>query len=167
MFGCLIALLQHTPRFEAIYRSITRTWWIPLAVIVGCNFLGARYQNYFNLTVGFTIEGAAIAIFLLWTTRNPSSAVGRALNWKPIVWLGVLSYSIYIWQTLFLHHSNGSVFGRMTWISSFPGNLICILGVAAGSYYLVEQPSLRVRDVVIERLQVYRRNRRYAMQPPA
>jgi peptidoglycan/LPS O-acetylase OafA/YrhL len=135
MFGCLVALLQHTPRFEAIYRALTRLWWLAPAVIVGCSVVSARYQNYFDLPLGFTLNGAAIAIFLLWSTRNADSAVGRILNWKPIAQIGVLSYSIYLWQTLFLHENNIQVFGSRVgvagWISTIPGNWIAILIVPA------------------------------------
>jgi peptidoglycan/LPS O-acetylase OafA/YrhL len=167
MFGCLVALLQHTPRFEAMYRALTRWWWLAPAVIVVCSTLSARYQNYFDLPLGFTINGAVIAVFLLWSTRNPDSAVGRILNWRPVARIGVLSYSIYLWQTLFLHENNIEVFGSrvgpMGWISNFPGNWIAILIVACGSYYLVEQPALRVRAHLIRAFHVYsahRRNRR-------
>jgi peptidoglycan/LPS O-acetylase OafA/YrhL len=122
MYGCIIALLQHRPRFESIYRTATRFWWPVPTLIAACSVASMRYQNYFDLPVGYTIVGAAIAIALLWCIRNPSSMVGRILNWRPIAAIGVLSYSIYIWQTLFLHHLNFTVFGRFTWISTFPGN---------------------------------------------
>jgi peptidoglycan/LPS O-acetylase OafA/YrhL len=156
MFGCLIALLQHTPRFESIYRTLTRIWWLAPAIMLACNFLSARYENYFNLPIGYTINGAAIAIFLLWTTRNPSSVVGRILNWRPIAQIGVLSYSIYIWQTLFLHDDNARVFSAVPWLGTFPGNWLGFLAAAALSYYLVEQPALRSRARLIRSFHLYR-----------
>jgi peptidoglycan/LPS O-acetylase OafA/YrhL len=163
MFGCLVALLQHTSRFEAIYRFASRRTWLAPAVIVLCSALTARFQNYFDLPFGYTINGAAIAVFLLWSTRNPSSLTGRILNWKPIVQIGVLSYSIYIWQTLFLH-VNPEVFeplGRFgTLISTFPGNWFAILIVASLSYYIVEQPALRARASIIRTFHLYAERRR-------
>ena len=155
MFGCLVALLQHTPRFESIYRVATRFWWLPPAVIAGCSILTARYQNYFDLPFGYTINGAAIAMFLLWCTRNPSSIIGRTLNWAPIVKVGVLSYSIYLWQTLFLHHLNFEVFGSFTWISTFPGNWVGFFLLASFSYYVIEQPSLHLRSRLIKSFHLY------------
>ena len=157
MFGCLVALLQHTPRFEAFYRAATRFWWMPPAVMLGCNFLSARYQNYFDLPVGYTINGVAIALFMLWCTRNAQSLVGRALNFAPVAWIGVLSYSIYLWQTIWLHEGNESVFAFLPQLSQPPLSWIGILVCAAGSYYLVEKPALRLRGVVIRQLHVYRR----------
>jgi peptidoglycan/LPS O-acetylase OafA/YrhL len=82
------------------------------------------------------------------------------------VQIGVLSYSIYIWQTLFLHPNNPQVFaplGRFgIWISTFPGNWPAILIAACLSYYLIEQPALRARVRIIRGFHLYadrRRNR--------
>ncbi len=164
MFGCLVALLQHTPRFESVYRAATRVWWLPPAVIIGCNFLAARYENYFSLTIGFTLEGAAIAMFLLWCTRNPTALIGRILNWAPVVKIGVLSYSIYLWQTLFLHDLNAPIFGLLAWLTVFPVNWIGFLLAAAFSYYVIEQPSLRGRSQLIKSLHLYRSRRKLLSQ---
>lgn len=150
MFGCVVALLQGTPLFERIYIYATKIWWIPPTVILLSDCLQTRFQNYWQLPFGITICGTAIAFFLLWCVRNPHSAVGRVLNARPIMHIGVLSYSIYVWQTLFLHHSNGTVFGpSLRFISTFPGNWLAILVVAEISYYLVEQPALRLRGRLI------------------
>jgi len=152
MFGCVVALLQGTPRFERVYSYATKIWWIPPAVIFLSDCMGARFQNYWKLPFGLTICGVAIAFFLLWCVRNPSSAVGRVLNARLVMHIGVLSYSIYIWQTLFLHHSNVSVFGSsLKWIGTFPGNWLAVLIVAELSYHLVEQPSLRLRNRLTRR----------------
>ncbi|MBN9616438.1 MAG: hypothetical protein BGO25_02110 [Acidobacteriales bacterium 59-55] len=147
MFGCVVALLQGTPVFERIYALATKIWWIPPAVIFFSDCLQARFQNYWQLPFGITVCGTAIAFFLLWCVRNPSSVIGRVLNARFIVHIGVLSYSIYVWQTLFLHHNNASVFGSsLKFVSTFPGNWIAVLLVAEFSYHLVEQPALRLRN---------------------
>lgn len=152
MFGCIIALLQGTPLFERLYGRVTRVAWIPPAVIFLSSCLQARFQNYWELPLGITVSGAAIAFFLLWCVRNPHSTVGRVLNCRPMMHIGVLSYSIYVWQTLFLHHDNVTVFGTsLKFISTFPGNWIAILVVAEFSYYLIEQPSLRLRNRLMRR----------------
>jgi len=159
MFGCLVAMLQNTPRLESVYRACTRIWWLPPLVIAVCSFLSTRFGNYFDLTIGFTTNGFAIAIFLLWCTRNPASIVGRILNSWPLVKIGVLSYSIYLWQTLFLHHNNERIFAFAPFLGRFPTNWLCIFLVAFASYNLVEQPALRLRDLLMRKIHVYRQNR--------
>jgi peptidoglycan/LPS O-acetylase OafA/YrhL len=61
----------------------------------------------------------------------------RALNWQPVAWLGRISYSLYLWQELFC--SNAALHGGYLLI--LPA-IVC----ACLSYYLVEQPMLRIRD---------------------
>lgn len=52
--------------------------------------------------------------------------------------LGILSYSSYLWQQPFLNrHST-------TWWTAFPVNVVLALLCAAGSYYVVERPFLRM-----------------------
>jgi len=162
MFGCLIALLQHTQKFEAVYRVCTRIWWLPPLVMLLCNGISAKYQNYFDLTVGFTINGFAIAMFLVWCTRNADSTVGRILNSWVMARIGVLSYSIYLWQTLFIHDGNQKVFAWAPWLGIFPGNWLGFLVAGTASYYLIEQPTLRLRDRLIQTFRVYRAARRTA-----
>jgi peptidoglycan/LPS O-acetylase OafA/YrhL len=108
-----------------------------------------------------TVCGAAISLFLLWCVRNPASAVGRVLNSRPIAHIGVLSYSIYIWQTLFLNPSNLSLFGpSLKLLYTFPFSWLAILAVAELSYYLVERPSLRLRNHLFKSFGLYAQNRR-------
>ncbi|MGB6978301.1 MAG: hypothetical protein WBD66_03785, partial [Candidatus Acidiferrales bacterium] len=64
---------------------------------------------------------------------------GRILNWKPIAFVGVLSYSLYVWQQPFLdRHSTA-------WVNAFPQNLIFGVIAALGSYLLLEKPLLKLR----------------------
>ncbi len=161
MYGCVLALLQGTPTFERVYSFATRVWWIPPAIIFLSDCIGARFQNYWQFPFGYTICGAAIAFFLLWCVRNPASAVGRILNARPIVHLGVLSYSIYLWQTLFLHHDNVTIFGStLHLLTVFPFNWLAILVVAEMSFHLVEQPSLLLRNHAIRSFRLYAASRR-------
>jgi peptidoglycan/LPS O-acetylase OafA/YrhL len=156
MFGCLIALLQGQPLFERFYKAATKIWWIPPAAILLSNCLEARFQNYWNLPFGYTVCGLAISLFLLWCVRNPTSAVGRVLNSRPVVHIGVLSYSIYIWQTLFLHFNNKSVFGpSLKILYTFPFSWLAIFVVAELSYNVVEKPSLRLRNHLMKKVDLY------------
>ncbi|HEY1993557.1 MAG TPA: acyltransferase [Edaphobacter sp.] len=161
MFGCLLALVQGTPVFERLYNFVTKIWWIPPAAIVLSDCLSARFQNYWDFPVGMTFCGVAISFFLLWCVRNPASGVGRILNSRPIAHIGVLSYSIYIWQTLFLNPDNVSLFGpSLKLLYTLPFSWLAILIVAELSYYVVERPSLRLRNQLIKTFGLYAQNRR-------
>lgn len=153
MFGALGALQQGHERFERIYLKATRMpWLLPVLLFFVSGALGVKFQNYWNLTIGITINGFLILMWLLWLTRNPASVSGRIFNQPAIAWVGRLSYSLYIWQTFFLHYRSIEVFGRDGWWNTFPTNWLCILAAAIFSYYCVERPSLRLRDMVLRRL---------------
>jgi peptidoglycan/LPS O-acetylase OafA/YrhL len=62
------------------------------------------------------------------------------------VFVGTLSYSIYLWQQIFINRNSTSI------ISTFPVDLILVGACALGSYYLVERPFLRWRPKVEQRL---------------
>jgi peptidoglycan/LPS O-acetylase OafA/YrhL len=74
----------------------------------------------------------SIAGILLHVVRRPYAI----LNLRPVVWLGTISYSLYLWQQLF-------VFGThpRPWYLVF-----FALAMASASYYLIEQPMLRLRE---------------------
>ncbi len=87
-----------------------------------------------------------IALCLDWCLRNPGSAVGRFLDSRPMVALGVGSYSLYLWQELFLNfHHTGP-------LQRFPLNVACAAVVGAVSYFAIERPSLRLRARIEPRL---------------
>ena len=71
--------------------------------------------------------------------RFPQDLPGRFLNARPVVFVGVLSYSLYLWQQPFLNrHSSHAM-------AAFPLNIVFAFGAALASYYLIERPALRLR----------------------
>lgn len=61
----------------------------------------------------------------------------RALNWAPVAWLGKISYSVYLWQELFCANPAFHLGYAL---------VLPTLAAACLSYYLVEQPMLRLRE---------------------
>ena len=85
--------------------------------------------------IGVTALNFAIAATLDRVMRRPNDFVGRMLNSGPLCLIGVLSYSIYLWQQLWLNPKHPSV---------FPLNLIAIALCAAISYRFIEKPFLQI-----------------------
>jgi peptidoglycan/LPS O-acetylase OafA/YrhL len=63
------------------------------------------------------------------------------LNWGPLVYIGVLSYSLYLWQNAFLNPDWDA------WPARLPINILLAFGMAMASYYLVERPFLRLKSL--------------------
>ena len=107
-----------------------------------CLFAAAvvRRLDIVNVTFGYTIEACAACSVLLWAIGNPRTRVGRVLNSAPLVHLGLASYSLYLWQQLWLSHDTMTAAWMVPLLVC--GALIC----AELSYRLVEQPMLRFRQ---------------------
>jgi peptidoglycan/LPS O-acetylase OafA/YrhL len=159
MFGCLVAMLSGSSAFERVYTRASRFWWLyPIILLFFSGALEIRFGDYWDYPIGYTLNGICIAMFLLWCVRNPASFVGKCLNWTPVVQIGVLSYGIYIWQQVFLNPHNGSVFGSAI-VDRFPFSYLALILTVLTSYFLVEQPSLRLRDRVESCLGLSRKSR--------
>ncbi|HXD75934.1 MAG TPA: acyltransferase [Vicinamibacterales bacterium] len=91
------------------------------------------------------VEAIAVLFAIGLTVEQRSGLLYQALNAPVVVWLGILSYSLYVWQELFIAWSAGPKLSALPvydWRVWWIGALVC----ACGSYYLVERPILRIRD---------------------
>jgi peptidoglycan/LPS O-acetylase OafA/YrhL len=87
----------------------------------------------------------AIAVSIDWAMRNPRSLTGRLLNQPTISFVGVLSYSLYLWQQPFLNRASDRLY------CAFPLNIVLAFAMALVSFLLIEAPFLRLR-MAIERI---------------
>jgi peptidoglycan/LPS O-acetylase OafA/YrhL len=82
-----------------------------------------------------------LAATVLSTVIQPNSLLGRVLECRPLRWIGTLSYSIYLWQELFLarpHFATSS--GLFRFLQQPPWSFLAIVACACASRYLVELP---------------------------
>jgi peptidoglycan/LPS O-acetylase OafA/YrhL len=141
MFGCLAALTRFDAgavRFHAIFARRGGPIWALVAVGVLSPLLYARLHGGYLFAVGDTLSGACVAVLLIWAIDHRSSPVGRFLNWQPIVTLGTLSYSLYIWHVVFIAPIAGVII-------AFPLNVILTFVVAWCSYRGIEVPVIALR----------------------
>ena len=95
-------------------------------------------------TLGPGIEGLAAAYLIHSYASETRGPVFTLLNLAPVRALGVLSYSLYIWQQPFLVRA-ADYGGALPRALSFPWNLLWLLPVAVLSNILIERPFLRAR----------------------
>ena len=100
--------------------------------------LARRLGGTYTMVAGRSLELLAICLVIVAAVSFPGTATHRFLNWRPLAFIGVLSYSLYIWNALFLFDH-----GRFV---PFPLNYACIAVVAVLCHYLVEKPFLRLKD---------------------
>jgi peptidoglycan/LPS O-acetylase OafA/YrhL len=142
--GCVLAGIRANlwsrPAYVKLQKSLT--FFLIPAFGIGASVLLSHEEPPLLLVsyaVGQSVLNIAIALCIDRCVRHHNDLLGRLLNWRPMVFIGVLSYSLYLWQEPFLNRLSESP------INWFPINLILLSCAALASYYLVERPCLDLR----------------------
>jgi len=145
--GCLGALIENTDFFNkkivGIINNTKLIWGLAIFLFILSPLLSLYFKGSYYVTIGNALETVCIIILLFWCVYVPSK-VAWFLNSKIMVEIGILSYSLYIWQQLFLR---GHV---KLWFNRFPQNIFLVFIVAAISYYLVEKPILKLKKKFVK-----------------
>ena len=134
LLGCALALLLTMPKVQAfIFRNFPKE--TPLFATIAIMFNLLWNDFYPTLTTSLLIT-----IMLASTLVVEEGLTHKWINARWLVWVGVISYSLYVWQQLFLLHPNGlHPLGRL---GVFPLNLALLFSVASCCYYFIERPAI-------------------------
>jgi peptidoglycan/LPS O-acetylase OafA/YrhL len=119
LVGCASAL------FLPNLRPYLKTW-MALPSAVGLLWCMGRYPGLIPLH-----ESVLMALLILTTSFSPLTA--RLLSLKPLVFLGAVSYSLYVWQQVFMQLIRSSP-------ELFSVYSIAFVVTALASYFLIEKP---------------------------
>jgi len=143
LFGVIYALaLRDAQIAPALKRALSNPLAAPLSIAVFV--LTAVLPSALGWKMGFiliTVRAAAVPAMLLATLHNPTHLLGRMLELKPLCFLGLISYSLYLWQQLFLVWEPNPALHPVQW---FPVNIGAAALCAVLSFYLVETPLIRL-----------------------
>ena len=149
-FGCLAATLI-TFKPEQVRAKLTNKPIRPAMAALACIILpliidDLTKRNPLTICVQFanTIQATGFTILLLQSILMPTTGVYQILNWAWIRQIGVLSYSIYIWQQLIWPAPKFIGMNTIWWTGIW---LLPLLLIAATSYYILELPLARLRSV--------------------
>lgn len=130
--GSLIAIGWYPGASSALVREGVAG--LGLALIAGCMVLLTERSTFPGLNALYPVIGSALIIAYAEGTR-----VGKMLSWGPIVYVGLISYALYLWHwpVIALYRiENGLVLG--------PTDMLLVsclsFSLAAASRPLIEQP---------------------------
>jgi peptidoglycan/LPS O-acetylase OafA/YrhL len=149
MVGCLLALVRNNPAWQQWHRRYLNGWTAACLFLLGfcaVPYLDERLPHMaaqlFTTMIGPTITALSVGGIVTWVVEKPESIAGRLLNWRPIVHIGIISYSLYLWQQIFVSHES----------KLLPWGWLCALAAAETSFWLVERPSLKLRNRLERRI---------------
>ena len=145
MWGCVAALVLSDERQRQRIQGGFRQWmfWLMAAACVACTVI---YSQLTSLWLAMLIPAA-----LAGASQHPRWSVTRFLDLPWMQYLGRISYSLYLWQQIFL---------RPGWepagLIAAPWNLLAIAVVSVASYKFLEKPCITVGRRISDRLRPQR-----------
>jgi peptidoglycan/LPS O-acetylase OafA/YrhL len=143
-YGCLLAItlnwLLRQPWFARILSSRLSSAALIVPFVINVSYFHPKaLPLWLYYLLNDTVANWCFFLTIAKFTQVRQGFVASILNARPLVVVGVLSYSLYIWQQLFLNASAHRL------INGFPVNLACAVGVAICSYLLLEKPIVSLR----------------------
>ena len=139
LFGCAVALIWDEQWVRALLHRVGGTVLALAAATVAVCCQVWTPAGY------LTMVAALMALLPASTVAKPRSWAGRVLELPPLAWVGRMSYSLYIWQQLFLPPRAIGMWQQAPW------NLAAVFVCAAASFYVVERPAIALGKRLMER----------------
>lgn len=130
LWGCVMAFLVHDPAQRTKLAAQLRGWrvGIPVILAIACLYM---YSHITSMLLALLIPAV-----LAGTALNANTRLGRVLDLPPLRWIGRISYSLYLWQQLFLVAG----WAPRALVQTWPLNICAVFGCAILSYYTLERP---------------------------
>ena len=142
-FGCASAIVY------ARQRSLIESYFLPRPWLIATCGIGLVCLPYVLawyfvgiMPVANSLQAIGICILILHSVANPKWGFYQILNWRWVRQIGLLSYSIYIWQQLFWTPPANTGLSHIWWLGIW---VIPVFGTAIISHYFLERPFLKLR----------------------
>ncbi len=163
LIGCTLSLLWMNPPLRMRMRAILGKPWAPYAAVLALAgsalllgrhtmYSGAGWSSFWFWNVRLPVHDLLIGLLLLVLLIHPASRLSHVLSTPSLVWLGRLSYSLYLWHMVGIALGDqlyGHCFTDRTWYTSLLFEVVKLaisLALAMSSYYLVERPFLSLKQ---------------------
>jgi peptidoglycan/LPS O-acetylase OafA/YrhL len=137
---CAIVLKGSVPLFSTGKRLLLL--YCGLALLIGCGYFG-RVESPLFVMAGYPIATfGCLALFL--------AVCGTLLSWRPLVYLGKISYGLYVYHVLALSLVGRALGGKagtpFRFLVYWWGGLLLTIALAGVSYRWLETPFLRLKE---------------------
>lgn len=137
--GCVLAGTREQLHRSRAYMALLSSPFFVVVPLLGLAGNLTHEHAHVSFLLGRPLANVATALCLDWAVTFHEGRIGRVLNAAPLVFVGWLSYSIYLWQQPFLNRASDAA------VTSAPLNIALACACALASYYVVERPALQLR----------------------
>jgi peptidoglycan/LPS O-acetylase OafA/YrhL len=153
MVGCIAGLVfkkDWVGRWAAYRPGLGRVIASALLIIppILTNYL---LLGLLTVTIGPLIQAVGAAYLVLSCVLVRKGALYRLLNFSPLVYIGLMSYSLYVWQQVFFFATPADFGLSRSLIFQFPIDLFIAIGAGCLSYFGLERPLAGLRRALAAR----------------
>lgn len=147
LIGCIAALLlswkfiNPDTHLKPVFHSMAL---VGLGGII-LAFVVARHYGAFVYNGGFTLIAIGTAVLILDILLYPS-AISRCFEFPPLVWIGKISYGLYLWHYPVFEGMKRLFDGRMDPLLLQISGIVITFLIASSSYYFVERWFLKLKS---------------------
>lgn len=140
LVGCLMAIIFSNPQKDSWIQRLQfrQLLWLMTVPLLLSPILETLINGY-GISIGRTFDALCLGVVIVWLHGHPSSWLSDFLEIPILFFVGRISYSLYLWQQLFLTDLNVTVSGI------FPVNIAFCFLFGLISYYFVEKPFLSLK----------------------
>lgn len=143
LWGCVLAIVCRRAVYRERFAALTRGWfwWGWFVALVASQVVNLDAPALFSMQLA--ARPILIALLVIGTVVIPARRLAAMLELPVLRWLGRISYSLYLWQQLFLVWDGFEV-DELAWVQWFPMNVAAAILMAVLSYRFVERPTIAI-----------------------
>jgi peptidoglycan/LPS O-acetylase OafA/YrhL len=141
LWGCIFAISLNPVLDKAFFPDWFWKWIaVPLGLVL--TVLGTKGYDLAP-TIGYTMQALGMALVFTAVIRFPTFWAFRWLNWKPVVWYGVISYCFYLCHRYFIlwFYDHLDISPWISFVLAAGGATL----MAWGMHVWIERPAAKMR----------------------